>query len=208
MNYNTPITINARYRFFSRLKGEVELEIFNDFYLTVKQRQVHKRHQFRIELAPLNPQAVKKEELALHWLAAALIAALGSAFFLYTLFSASEPWMSLLGALITAAFSAAFTALFLYHSERHWVLTTRNALYPLLTIPYHRHQQGEAALFIEALQQAIERNVASKRYNGEALFVGELRMLRRLANQKVLSDTLYNQAKAHMMKSHGNATAA
>lgn len=208
MEYDTPTTINARYRFFSRLKGEVELEIFNDFYLTVKQRQVNKRHQFRIELAPLNPQAVKKEALALHWLAAALIAALGSAFFLYTLFSGSEPWMSLLGALIAAAFSAAFTVLFLYHSERHWVLTTRNALYPLLTIPYHRHQEREAQGFVEALQQTIERNVASKRYNGEALFVGELRMLRRLANQKVLSDTLYNQAKAHMMKSHGNATAA
>ncbi len=205
---NSKPTINASYRFHSRLKGEVEIEIFNDFYLCVKERPLKRTRQFKMELATLNPQAKKKEDLTVHWLAAALIAALGSLFFIYTLFTGSESLMPLLGVLITASISAAFTALYFYTSERKWVVETRNALYPLVVIPFNKHQQKEVQAFIEALQQAIERNVASKHYSSEDLFAGELRMLRRLANNKVLSNTLYDQAKAHMMKSHGTPNAA
>lgn len=203
-----PTTINSSYRFHSRLKGEVEVELFNDFYIRVLERPLKRSREFKLEVATLNPLAQKKEELALHWLAAAVVSALGSAFFLYTMFSGGEPLTSLVGMLIAAAFSAAFTALFFYRSERKWVVETRNALYPLVVIPYHKGQQKEVQAFIESLQLAIERNVLKKRYSSADLFAGELRMLRRLAKNKVLSDTLYEQAKAHMMKSHGTATAA
>lgn len=201
-------TINASYHFQSRLKGEVEVELFNDFYICVKERPLKRTRQFKLEVATLNPEAVKKVKLAVHWLAAAVIAALGSAFFLYLLFTGDELMMPLLGSLIAAGLSAAFTALFFYGTERKWVLETRNAVYPLVAIPFHKHQQKEVQQFIEALQQAIEKNVRRKGYSSEDLFAGELRMLRRLAKNKILSDTLYDKAKAHMMKSHGNATAA
>lgn len=205
---HTEPTINASYRFRSRLKGEVELQIFNDFYLCVKERPLKGKRQFKMEIATLNPLAVKSEELAVHWLAAAIIAGLGGCFFIYSLLTGSEPLMALLGVVIAAGISAAFTALYFYNSERKWIVETRNALYPLVTIPYHKRQEKEVWTFIESLQQAIERNVTSKRYNSEDLFVGELRMLRRLAKNKVLSETLYDQAKAYMMKCHGSATAA
>lgn len=205
---NTEPTINASYRFHSRLKGEVELQIFNDFYLSVKEHPLKKRRQFKMEIATLNPQAVKKEDLAIHWLVAAVIAGLGGVFFIYNLFTDNERLMPLFGILISVSVSAAFIALFFYQSERKWIVETRNALYPLVVVPYRKSQQKEVQTFIDTLQQAIERNVVSKRYNSEDLFVGELRMLRRLTNHKVLSNTLYGQAKAHMMKSHGTATAA
>jgi hypothetical protein len=208
MEQNEP-SINAHYRFQSRLKGEVEVELFNDFYICVKEKPLKRTRQFKLEIATLNPSAVKKVDLAFHWLAAAVIAALGSALFLYMLVTGTgEMIMPLLGAFIAAAISAAFVALFFYSSERKWVLETRNALYPLVTIPFHKHQQKEAEQFIETLQQAIEKNVNRKGYSSEDLFAGELRMLRRLAKNKILSEELYDQAKAHMMKSHGNATAA
>lgn len=205
---NTEATVNASYHFQSRLKGEVDIEIFNDFYICLKERPLKKTRQFKMEVATLNPQAKKKEDLAVHWIVAAAIAAIGSCFFIYTLFTGNELWMSLLGALIAASISAVFTILYFYTSERKWVVETRNSLYPLVVVPYHKKQQKEAQAFIETLQQAIEKNVESKRYNSEDLFAGELRMLRRLTNNKILSGTLYDQAKAHMMRSHGTATAA
>ena len=205
---NIEPTINASYRFQSRLKGEVEIDLFNDFYICVKEKPLKRTRQFKMELATLNPEAVKKEDLAFHWLAAAVIAGVGSIAFLYSLFSGGALLMSLLGAFITAGISAAFVGLFFYTSERKWVLETRNALYPLVVMPFHKHQQKEAQAFIEALQQAIEKNVNSKRYSSEDLFAGELRMLRRMAKNKILSETLYDQAKTHMMKSHGTASAA
>lgn len=201
-------TINNRFRFRSRLKGEVEVELFNDFFLCVRERPLKRTRQFKLEVATLNPLAQKQEELAIHWLAAAVVAGIGSAIFLYTLITGGELLMSLLGTLIAAGLSAAFTALFFYSSERKWVVETRNALYPLVVIPYHKGQEKEAQSFIEALQLAIERNVLKKRYSNEDLFVGELRMLRRMAKNRVLSEAIYEQAKSHMMKSHGNATAA
>jgi len=200
--------INASFHFQSRLKGEVEVQLFNDFYICVKERPLKRTRLFKLEVATLNPLAQKREELAIHWLAAAVIAGLGSAFFLYTLFAGGDLQMSLLGALLAAAGSAAFVALYFYSSERKWVVETRNALYPLVVIPFHKGQRKEAQTFVEALQQAIEKNVQRKCYSNEDLFAGELRMLRRLAKNRVLSATLYEQAKAHMMKSHGSATAA
>ena len=201
-------TINASYRFHSRLKGEVEVQLFNDFYIYVKEKPLKKTRHFRLEVATLNPKAEMKVDLAIHWLAASMIAALGSGFFLFTLFTGNALWMSLLGAVIAAGISAGFAALYFYTSQRKLIVETRNSLYPLVVLPFHKAQQKEAEAFIATLQQAIEKNVANKRYSSEDLFAGELRMLRRLANNKVLSDTLYAQAKAYMMKSHGSATAA
>ncbi len=201
-------TINASYRFKSRLKGEVEVQLFNDFYIYVKEKPLKKTRQFKLEVATLNPQAETKVKLAVHWLVASIIAALGSGFFIFTLFSANEPWTPLLGALIAAVMSAGFATLFFYTSEHKLIVETRNSLYPLIVLPFHKQQKKEAEAFIETLQQAIEKNVASKRYSSEDLFAGELRMLRRLANNKVLSDSLYAEAKAYMMKSHGSTKAA
>ena len=201
-------TINASYRFHSRLKGEVEVQLFNDFYICVKEKPLKKARQFKLEVATLNPQAETKVDLPVHWIAASVIAALGSGFFIFTLFTGNELWMSLLGALIAAAISAGFATLYFYTSERKLIVETRNSLYPLVVLPFHKSQQKEAEAFLASLQQAIEKNVAAKHYSREDLFAGELRMLRRLANKKVLSDTLYAQAKAYMMKSHGSATAA
>lgn len=205
---NSEPTINASFHFQSRLKGEVQVDLFNDYYICVKERPLKRTRQFRMELATLNPEAIRKEDLAYHWIVAAVIAGAGSAYFLYGLFSGGALLMSLLGSLISAGISGAFVALYFYTSERKWILETRNALYPLVVLPYNKRQSKEAQAFIETLQQAIEKNVSSKRYSSDDLFAGELRMLRRLAKDKILSETIYDQAKAHMMKSHGSASAA
>ena len=205
MEQNT--TINASYRYHSRLKGEVEVQLFNDFYICVKEKPLKRTRQFKLEIATLNPQAKNIEDLAIQWLAAALIAALGAGFFLYTLFTGNGLLMPLLGALVAAALSAGFTALYFYASERKWVFETRNALYPLVVVPYSKGQKQQAKAFIKTLQQAIEKNVEKRHYSSEDLFAGELRMLRRLSNNKVLSDSLYEQAKAYMMKTHGSSAA-
>lgn len=200
--------INARYHFQSRFKGEMSVEIFNDFYINVTERPLKRIRQFKLEVATLNPQAQNRRKLAKHWLIAALLSGAVSALCFASLFSDDPMQIALPGALGGAAICAAFIALFVVGSERKWVVETRNALYPLVVIPYTSGSKKEAKAFIETLQQAIERNVQSKRYSSEDLFAGEMRMLRRLAKNRVLSENLYEQAKANMMKGHGTATAA
>ncbi|MDH5785579.1 MAG: hypothetical protein OEZ16_08220 [Chromatiales bacterium] len=202
------IKINASFHFQSRLKGELLVELFNDIYINVIDRPLQRTRQFRLEVATLNPEAKHHLKLPYHWLIAALITAAVTAFMFHSLFSADPIQVALPGALGGTAICIAFFAMFIIGIERRWVIETRNALYPLIVIPYLGSQKKEAKLFITELQQAIEFNVQSKRYSNEDLFAGEMRMLRRLAKNKVLSETLYERAKAHMMRAHGSVTSA
>lgn len=205
---NEEPTINASYRYQSRIRGELEIELFNDFYLCVKEKPLKRTKQFKMELATLNPEASRKVDLAVHWLASALVFAVVSAYFFYSLSAGGDTMTSLLIGAVTAAIAILSLYLFSAASERKWVLETRNALYPLVVIPYNKRQRKEAKAFVETLQQAIEKNVRTKRYSTEDLFAGEMRMLRRLSKNKVLSEKLYDKAKASMMKTHGTANAA
>lgn len=199
--------INASYHFQSRLRGELEIELFNDFYLCVREKPLKRTRQFKIELATLKPEASKKVDLAVHWLVAAVLSALASAYFIYSLSSDGDLMMSLLGAAVTAAVAILSLYLFSAATERKWILETRNALYPLIVIPFNKQKKKEAKTFVETLQHAIEKNVRAKHYTTDDLFAGELRMLRRLAKNKVLSEKLYDKAKSTMMKGHGTTTA-
>ncbi len=196
--------VNASYRFQSRRKGVVEIELFNGYYLCLKERILNNRRKFKIEVATLNPQARKKFSFSYHWLALAIISAAVAGY----LATATGPMFSPYEIPLAATISAAFLFLFVYTAERSWVVETRNSLYPLVVIPYNSKQQKEAKGFINELQEAIEKNVAEKGYRNTDLFAGEMRMLRRLANNGVLSDKLYNKAKSHMMKNHGAADSA
>jgi hypothetical protein len=193
------------YSFSHRIKGETGLELFDKYYLQVRDRKFGRSRKFKLELAILNPEPVHVQNSALHWLAAACIAGLSALYILFLLISTPD-FSNLLSTL--AAFAAAillsliFTALFLFTSERKWVLKTRTALYPLVEIPYHKNDKEPALRFVKNLQTAIEHNIAEKGYTHETLFAGEMRMLRRLAKKRVLSIGTYDRAKKQMLE-HG-----
>ena len=58
--------------------------------------------------------------------------------------------------------------------------------------------------FVELLSSAIETNIAEKGYDNEQLFAGEMRMLRRLAKNSILSSSNYDRAKKQMLEKNGH----
>ncbi len=201
---NEAQTVNASYHFQSKRKGVVEIELFDNYYLSFVERVLNSRRKFKMEVATLDPKAHKKYVFSFHWLALALITAALAAF----LATASEPLFSPYELPLAAGISGAFLFLFIYTAEQSWVLQTRSSHYPLIVVPFNTKQQKEAKAFISTLKDAIEGNVADKGYTDTDLFAGEMRMLRRLSSKRVLSDKLYNKAKSRMMKNHGVASSS
>lgn len=196
------VQTNASYQFSDRLKGESKLELFNDHYLKMQSERLKKQREFKMEVATLNPAAKKVEERAWHWLVAGVVALCAAGYFIYYLITAAqsdEVW-TVAGAIgLLLLLTAAFAFAYLLTSERKWVFETRAARYPLVTVPYDKASQKQAAAFVEQLQQAINTNTDKKGYSEDDLFAGEMRMLRRLAKAGIISDNVYDSAKKHML---------
>ena len=195
------------YSYRHRYKGEIKLSLFDKYYLHVKEKKLKKTREFKMELATLDPEATHIKGGALHWLAAALIAAAAAGYLIYDTASSAgsdgaDPLTMLLFISTATLLAAVFTVLYLSSLQHKWVLETRTSRYPLIEVPYRSKDKENAKAFVEQLQVAILRNVQDKEYTKEALLAGEMRMLRRLAKKKILSDDSYNKAKQLMLASH------
>lgn len=191
------------YQFSNRIKAETSLELFDKYYLAVKERKLKRKREFRLELAILNPEAQHVKRSSTHWLAAAGIAVLIGLYCVNLLLNATDNsafWTTLGAAAGAILLGALFVALYVLSIERKWVINTRTALHPLVEIPYHRRDKKQAEQFVEQLQNAIEVTIAEKGYNSEHLFAGEMRMLRRLAKNRILSSSHYDRAKKQMLE--------
>lgn len=194
------------YLFTSRFKVETRLELFDKYYLAVSEKRQRGTRDFKVELAILNPEVRHVKEYGIHWLGAAGIASLAALYFLNVFLSApnDNTLYILLGAGTGAALLAVlFIALFVLSIKRKWVLETRIALHPLIEIPYHKRDRKRSEQFVTLLQGAIEQNITEKGYNNEHLFAGEIRMLRRLAKNRILTSNSYDRAKKQMLQ-NGN----
>lgn len=207
---NNEFRVNNRYRFSSRLKGEVELTIFNDYFLQARTRQLKRSSDFKMELATLDPTAEHVVNRAIHWLAASLLSLLAAAAMVDLLvtggFANGNIQTPLIGLLLSIMLGAAFATLAIATTQKKWVFKTRAARYPLVEIPYNKQGLEAAKVFQSQLQHAIESNVTKRGYTNDDLFAGEMRMLRRLVKKSVISQSVYDRAKEHMLKSHQQAT--
>jgi len=196
------IRTDAHYKFSDRLKGTSRLDLFNEHYLCVRTRRMKRQSEFKLEVATLDPEAKKVEDIAWHWLAACAITVGVAAYFVYMLTTSENSATNLppLGTIATLLLLAgAFALAFILSSERKWVFQTRAASCPLVVIPFRKANREEAAEFASRLQQAIKATTDKKGYSDDDLFAGEMRMLRRLSKSGVISDSLYDSAKKHML---------
>ena len=146
-------------------------------------------------------------EAAFHWLAAAVLSAV-AAYYLINLLLATPNdesfWPILGGGAGAAILTVLFTILFVLSIKRKWVVETRAAQHPLIEIPYNSKDKKRAEEFVQLLQSAIEKNIADKGYDNEHLFAGEMRMLRRLVKNRILSSSNYDRAKKQMLEKNGH----
>lgn len=198
-----PLTVTHHYSYQLGPVEAVKLEVLNNRYGRIHARRWHTSQSYALELATLNPQPNRLTRIAYPWLAAAIGSLLGTlAFLLYLLFGPHrvELTTAASGLAILIALTLLFTTLFFIHSSRRLIFTTRFSQLPLLSVPLPWRRQQSAADFAAKIGLLASENRQRLDYTDEEMRAGEMRMLRRLAEEGAIEAVLYTEAKKVLLR--------
>ena len=197
--------VNHKFRQESKLKGIVrEFTIFND--TQCYQRVIRKhggKHKFRTNLSYLNPQPKRDFILANRWLIAAAISAILSYILVYvgwiSSIKFSQTIISMLAALsITFCFIALLIALL--RTNDRIVLFSRYGHAPILEFINNNPDSRQFLQFIKTLRKHILQAQASLQLSITDQRKHELKELRRLKSEAVITEAHYERAKKRILK--------
>ncbi|MFA5529120.1 MAG: hypothetical protein WDA11_00490 [Thiohalomonadaceae bacterium] len=184
----------AKYQKQSHLFGDVQAELVDSRHLRLLERRPFGRPRaFMVDVACIAPNFPVVRPRAGTWLLAALLSGAGAAAaFWLTLGGTTAAWSP--GALLTlvAVISA---VIFRVRSAPTLVLVTRHAAVPLLHIRPYRRDDTSLAPFLDILRVRIAEVDTKRGLTPERLRSGEIKTLRRLASESVLSQGEYQKAK-------------
>ena len=179
--------------------GHRKFEIVKQHYIVVTNQSLHGRiSTYRLDLLALDPSGRRLVRFAWPWLIAAGVM---GGFAIVSSLLQSWPkdlaWQYGLHALtgIGVVGSASLLFLFIYRSSFERVYFTRHSDIPLVRLFSNRPDRKQFRQFTEQLETLITE--LSERYAlpVKNQFVGEMKMLRRLAQEKVMTADAYTKAK-------------
>jgi len=189
----------ANYQWQDRFKGSQSLEILENRYLRIREEMPRKRRRFGIDVACLASDFPSTNSLPTKWLAAAGGAAAVALPFGYHAAQAADFTQLLYrvpGVILPLLVATVLLIAAWRRRLRGYTLQTRIAGLPLVTIQCPRAADAKALkAFLEKLRPCVEHAEQGRGLSDEALRSGEVRTLRRLANESAISETLYEKAK-------------
>ena len=192
--------VNRQFRQESRLKGVVrEFSIFNDTHLYQMVKKKHRRkREFHINLALLDTSPKHEFILAYDWLFTTVICTLGTLFMIYICWFSSMEISSSSASVITA-FSVTFCSIIflitLLKTDNRVQLFSRYGHVPIVEFINNTPGRSELSEFIQILQQHIESTQQNTSLSVKELLSLELKELRRLHKEAIISVDHYEQAK-------------
>lgn len=189
----------------SRLKGVVrEFSIFNDSHLNqVIKREHRKKREFHISLALLDAKPQHERVIAYDWLITSIIGLFATLLMIYIC------WFSAMQVGSTNAYIiTAFTISFCFITFLTAMLKTDNRIQVFShygrvpIIEFFKNNPSKNALeeFVGALQNQIENNQQNSGLEIKELLSLELKELRRLHNQSIITQAQYELAKINIFK--------
>lgn len=195
----------ASYSWQDRFKGSQSLQILENRYLRIREDTPGKRRSFGIDVACLASEFLPANGIPTKWLGAA--GAVGLVAVALSYYTATAPNFDALLYRMPAELASLIIAAFLGLSawrrrERGYMLRTRLAGLPLLTIQSPRAADAKAlAQFLEKLRPCIEYAERGRGLSPHDLRSGEVRTLRRLANESAIAEKDYETAKQQIFGS-------
>lgn len=200
-------TINAEFRQEHKLKGEVrEFTIFNDIhcYQSVKKKHAGK-HKFRVNLSCVNPQPKREFKRADNWLISAAIIFILSLLLIYlgwfSHFNLNKHVMTIL-----AIFSLSFSCiLFLYallKTQDKILFYSQYGQIPVLELMNNRPNKNDFSEFINTLSTHIVKAKHGNQIDQAECLRSELKELRRLKDETVIPESVYEQAKKLILRNN------
>ncbi len=189
----------ASYRKHSHLFGDLQAELVDSRHLRIVEQPPFARPRaFMIDVACLAPGYLVEHPRAHAWLLAGVSAAVAAGGAFYLASAGLLPGAGWAGAALVAV-AAACGLVFQVRRAPTLVLATRHAGVPLLRIRPFRAADGDLAPFLDILQARIGEAESKRGLSAERLRSGEIKTLRRLAAETVLSDAEYQQARERVL---------
>ncbi|MGE0079899.1 MAG: hypothetical protein AB7U81_01230 [Thiohalomonadaceae bacterium] len=184
----------ANYQQRSHLFGDVQAELVDSRHLRLHERRPFARpRSFMVDVACIAPNFPVERPRAGAWLITALASGIGAAI-AFWLALGGTPLAWSLGTLL-ALIAVVTGAVFRVRGAPTLVLATRHAGVPLLRIRPYRRGDASLAPFLDILRVRIAEADTKRGLTPERLRSGEIKTLRRLASENVLSEGEYEKAK-------------
>lgn len=180
-------------------KRERCFEIFNQHYLQIVKKGKKRQQDYRVDLISLSPESERVLNIALHWAGLALfflLSDIGLIFYMLDHQDSNNLVMMVVAVLVLTLMTAGSIYLLLYNSDRSEVFSTRFAGIPLVEIWVANPDKDVFNYLVEEIKNGILKVSAKHDLPVDKLQAGEMKMLRRLSEQGVLTRNDYEKAKA------------
>ena len=157
---------------------------------------------YRIDVIALRAKHSHRFAFAWPWLIAAivllglLLAEISTAF----IFPDPASWLAILAKVMLGLLSAICLLVFFKLSHGKYVFKSRHARIPLLDIWTGKPSRKAAKTFVKLLEQRIQKAHDHMNLTEEQQLTGEIKMLRRLAEEGVMPTSVYESAKPKLFK--------
>lgn len=171
---------------------------------------IHNKHQrkykFRLSIHFLNPLPVRQHKIAWKWLIAAIPFFLLSAIMIYAgLFSDTFKPSTYFLTILIAVFSALLICVLLtiQRSYDKWIFVSDCGKVNLIELLSNQPDPETFKTFVERLTLQIRKAKLTRNLSQSDLLAGELRELRRLKDETVISNEEYENAKRLIFNHEG-----
>lgn len=185
----------------NRLKGTMsKFELYNKTYLFQTRR--HYRDQapckYRINLAWLDPKPETVQVIAWNWVSAALATAIWATVFFYVAYftDLKIEYVESAGVLMSTL-TVISLCLFFYYSEHKLVFNSYLSNVPLIEIDLNKPDKLNFDTFVHDIRSGIYAGWQNK--DIQQMLVGEIRELRRLRDEGILSEDTYLRARTEIL---------
>jgi len=184
-------------------KRERFFELNNEKYLRVISKNRKGTTEFTIALISLLPESSRVVNVPWRWLMLALVfflVSVGAMNYLAQHFNLENALYLVPVCLIAISLTAGSVYLLIYNTERNQVFYTAYGDFPLVELMIGKPDKKQFEDFVEELRTKINKEMESNTISAKNLQAGEMKMLRRLMSQGILSQNEYVQAKNRIFK--------
>ncbi|MGD8576954.1 MAG: hypothetical protein PVG50_02865 [Thiohalophilus sp.] len=180
-----------------------EVQLLDNRELRIIEKQKRRRKEYSIDLLALDNRHRRKFHIAWPWLVAA-VAALALTALTWSLIAGYVQIYTTLYLVLTVLVGGMLTvgALYMFwvSSSRREYFISRHARIPLLELDVGIPSSKEVKKFIDHIEKRIEGLFEHFELSRDQQLSGEMRMLRRLVDKKILTEADYNRAKSKLFE--------
>ena len=185
---------------------EQEIQLLDNRALRVREKQKNRTREYSIDLLALKTRSQRRICLSWPWLISSLISLSATLFLLWWLprnLPGQANGYLLLTLVLGSLLITGQLYLFWLHSCRKQYFLSRHAGIPLIELQVNQPSNSEFTKFVKHLEQCIARLGQDIELSTQQQLSGEMRMLRRLSKNRVISRDKYQRAKDRLFGHFG-----